>query len=790
MKRHVVIACVVASAMMPLFLAEACGPDFEPDVFVRKMRPDLPREYATGKPGILLPTFPRTDLVVAFRFLNGGELSATEQQAYQPTYSDADPEWQQRWNMQQKEREQHDPLATWKSERMQYGGPVQAVNAERSVQVPQADGSMYNSEYTNCNANAFETAAVTLASRAKTWGAKSPELDEWIKGQDAVFSNCAGGAAAMIPANVAETSPALLKQDRVYQKAAAYFYAMKYGEARATFEAIAADSASPWHGIAGYLAARALVRDAFNSGKPEDVGAATFDAGKMQEAQKLLESLLKEPHAGISQQAIEKELNLVRLRTEPLMRLGELAAALSGPKADPDYNQDLKDLTWYLNTQLDQSGLREDSFQDGPKEEMSKQNSGGAWTSFEKIRKSALLVDWLITFQSPETGARAHAIAEFEKSHQLYWLVAALAKASGKEAQTAALLKAADEIKADSPAWEMATYHRIRLLIASGDAEQARKLLAEAMPQVKAGGRDSSINLFTALRARASSNLSEYLTYAPRKVIDQTSEEASSAGECTEVMENPKRVYDCVKKVEPMQFSQEAANLFNDDAPMAMLIEAAQSNQLPEQLRRSVAMMAWTRAVLLRDDASAAKLFSLLPEKLEKEAGPGTGFHALLAIARNPGLRPFLDPGVQRSYSWDFVESYSDNWWCQNWQRSQYSGVGGTAAAAPPSFLSTAQMEQAQREIGHLRRNESAAAWIGGEIVEHARANANDPDVPESLYLVLRMIRYGCDRVESYSPDEAKRTANIKGIRDEAARLLRLRYATSPWTKKAGPIAG
>jgi hypothetical protein len=336
----------------------------------------------------------------------------------------------------------------------------------------------------------------------------------------------------------------------------------------------------------------------------------------------------------------------------------------------------------------------------------------------------------------------------------------------------------------------MVTYHRIRLLIASGNAEQARKLLPDIMPQVQSGGRDSSINLFTALRARAAANLNEYLAYAPRKLIDRTSEEASSVRECTEVMENPKRQYDCVKNIDAMQFNADAANLLNDDAPLPVLIEATQSNALSEQLRRSMAMMAWTRAVLLKEDAAASKLLPLLPERLQKQAGPGTGFHALLAIARNPGLRPFLDPGVQRSYSWDFVESYGDNWWCQNWQGRPYGGVRGVAAAVRPAFLSAAQVAETSRELGRLHRNESAAAWIGAEIVDYARANENDPDVPEALYLVMRMIRYGCDRVENYSPEEAKRSSNIKGIRDEAARLLRQRYATNPWTTKAGPIAG
>ena len=136
------------------------------------------------------------------------------------------------------------------------------------------------------------------------------------------------------------------------------------------------------------------------------------------------------------------------------------------------------------------------------------------------------------------------------------------------------------------------------------------------------------------------------------------------------------------------------------------------------------------------------------------------------------------------------MESYGDNWWCQNWERSRYGAAGNSVGASRPVFLSQSQAAETSRELGLLHRDRSAAAWIGGEIVEYAKANTNDPDVPEALYLVLRMIRYGCDRIDNYTPEEAKRTENIKDIRDEAARLLRQRYASSPWTRKAGPIAG
>jgi hypothetical protein len=80
-------------------------------------------------------------------------------------------------------------------------------------------------------------------------------------------------------------------------------------------------------------------------------------------------------------------------------------------------------------------------------------------------------------------------------------------------------------------------------------------------------------------------------------------------------------------------------------------------------------MMAWVRSVLLKNEVIAAKILPLLPAKLQKQAGTGIGFHPIMVILRNPDLRPYLDGGVQRSASYDFVESYGDNWWCGDWPK-------------------------------------------------------------------------------------------------------------------------
>ena len=166
---------------------------------------------------------------------------------------------------------------------------------------------------------------------------------EWVRGQDAVFSNCA--KPGNMPAAEQAGWSTALRQDRAYQIAAAKFYALDFDGAIADFVAIGKDKTSPWSRWGEYLAARAEVRKAANTGKPADYGElANFDMDGLKAAQTRLLKLEQETKDAEVRHAAAAELGFIEVRLEPAKRLDQVSTALAGPQPDREFKQDLK--TW------------------------------------------------------------------------------------------------------------------------------------------------------------------------------------------------------------------------------------------------------------------------------------------------------------------------------------------------------------------------------------------------------------------------------------------------------------
>jgi hypothetical protein len=788
MIRRTLIALAAAGA---LTTAQACGPDFSPDVFVRTNRPDLPTRYVQGHLGILQTDFSSPDLFVAYRYLNGGTLSANEQRAMLPTNSEpfVGPQ-------------DNPAIRGWNAERAKYPDvPKEAVDPNLSVKISMTGGYTYNSTYPNCADDAFRTAAFTLQSRAATWGKSDPSTMDWLHAQDAVFAACSNSSASA-PQPAPASAPALLRQDRAYQLASAGFYSRNYDAAVQQFRSIAADSASPWSNTAGYAAARALIRKAFFA-KAGAEAPADYDPATMQEAEKQIRNFLASHPPQPWQRAAEAQLALVRIRLEPEARTRELATQLAGPADDSNFAQDIQDMLWILRTRIP-DGFRAEipTWDNGtsptpldPAVGLSRANAtrNKAFADTAALRSSAPMLDWSITLRSLAPDAVPHALQQWQQSKSLPWLVAALTLAPDNIRPNPALLQAAAEVPTTSSAWQMVTYHLARLQIAAGNTNAARTTIAtlqSALDQLPGDQQEPSTrNALRGLSMRAAASREDVITHLARTILESESEASYASRDCTAVMGNKGDWHRCLTPGKE-DLDTDAARFLNEQAPLTVWVEAANSPSIPQPLRQSIAMQGWTRATLLGDKATAATLQPLLPEPMQKELAQTSPLTPWVVLARNPGLQPRLDAGVQRAYTYDFVENYRLNW-CYNPQ--SYT----TPAPSIPSLTaSELQQGSAQAQKVHPIRSVN----VGRNILNEIKANPRDPQAAESLYLVLRMIRYGCNPVHEpgqqiYGGLSDPRPSDTTGdqllqLRRDTAALMRRYFAASPWTRKAAPFVG
>jgi hypothetical protein len=321
---------VISLVLLFVFLSSTlpCGPGYVTPLFDTTSAPEDPyTDFVAGKLGIVKPTFHRTVLYAAYRYVNGGGLNAAEQQAMIDVWrADFD-------NKDFVDNSVDEAVKAWIERRSDVVGKdekVPEIYAERAY-----GGYEF---FPNCTKNAFETATETLADRASAHGPSDPNVIDWVKAQDEVFANCASGKQT--PDAVQPGAPDWLQKDRAYQMAAASFYALDYNEAKRRFAEIAQDTDSPWAETADYLVARTLMRQA-SLNKNVEKAAPLYD-----EAEQRLERFTS--LTGKFSNSADKMLGLIKYRRHPRERVAELARHLSGSGND-NFRQDVIDYNWLLD---------------------------------------------------------------------------------------------------------------------------------------------------------------------------------------------------------------------------------------------------------------------------------------------------------------------------------------------------------------------------------------------------------------------------------------------------------
>ena len=717
--RRAGILFIVAALSLPLLLfrpprTEACGPWFTDAIFVFSKHPDFPLEnFASGKLGVVNPTWARSYLLVAYRTLSGDPLSNTEAKALKSL-------WDDRLN-NSGDGYDETSLKKWNEARKQV--PTVQKPAEISVYRSREKPHEYES-FLNCQADAFENATAALNERISRLGADSPQVRDWLIAQDTVFANC--GEGRHIPDNLAADQDAATRADRAYQIAAANFYATNFDEARQQFDAISHDRQSPWRTIAPYLAARSMLRKGSFADKDEEARPPLADA------ETRLNAILKDGSLKASHHAAGRLLNLVRLRLHPEEKLHELGHSILKKNVSDDFKQRVWDYTVLLDKYLE------------VEDEQARKQVPATLSSDD-------LTDWIMTVERDRADSAPHAIDRWVKTPSEVWLVAALTTATAQTANLDSLLHAASSVNNSSPAFPSVAFHHARLLMQTKRGAEARSLLDQVLANDRPVLTPSATNSFLGLRMMLAQNLQEFLVSAQR-----TPAAFSEDSDGREIPTDETDAKD-VAKGNKVFFDVDAANVFNKAMPVAMMKDAALSKTLEPNLRRDVAQAAFLRAALLDDKVSASsaapvlrELYPQLSEFLAAYARAATPdarkFAAAFMALKFPGLRPFVSAGIGRTTAVDDIDSYRDNYWCTEPPApagAPYEENPKPKPVIAPDFLKSAQALGA-RQFADLQALGTAPNFLCQIAIEWANNNPADARAPEALHLAVRSTRYGC----------------------------------------------
>ena len=129
------------------------------------------------------------------------------------------------------------------------------------------------------------------------------------------------------------------------------------------------------------------------------------------------------------------------------------------------------------------------------------------------------LTDWMLTFQTDDPAAYRHAHAKWRETKSDAWLAVVLAKAQKTSPRLAPVLRQAEQIERDSPAFATVAYHLIRLRIAMGQQFQARAMLDDILSWQGEALPISAQNQFLEQRMRLSKTLEEFLRFSGRRPV-------------------------------------------------------------------------------------------------------------------------------------------------------------------------------------------------------------------------------------------------------------------------------
>ena len=719
-------------------------------VFSYEYHPSLPRDdYTAGELGIVVPTYARAYLYVAYRWMSGAAVTPEEQR-----------EVRKRWAPDEPAPEHHQSV--WND--LTYSAGLRSPDLEKyeKPNIVNRDTRGFV-QFPPCRPHAFGRAAERLRQHIDRFGAESREVREWVQAQDLVFANCDLRESWTVPPTALANAHPAIRDDRRYQIAAANFIAWRFDEAERLFRQIEPDGES-WAGLwAPYMVGRSILWQARTA-----VAASGEEYRQLlRKAQRAFEATLRNDGLSETHDAARHLLIRILSTTEPEAAARLLGIRLMSPLRAKSREQDMAQYLDLLDNHTRKS------------------SSGRADRPHPEVAKLGVrdeLTDWILAFQ---WRAYSYSVSRWRAKRSTAWLISCLAHAEASSAESSELLAAAAE-EPDGPGWASVQFYRARLLAATGEHEQARAVLDLLLPEIST--RSSSWNRALALRAQLGRTPNDMFQYGVRR--------PASFGVLTSygIKSAPwewrrwhqQTLQQFVRRGDLVM--PEVADILNAAVPLKRFAQIAQeSDWLPQPVRQDLIVAAWLRAVLLEERRLewllAGRVGEIVPEAaadMERFRSASVEDRRLFAATialKYPGMSALVHPGTGRSSPLNEMHRQGFNWWWWT-KRGQVDPSPPDAGLA--SWLTEQERALAEDELDRIVALGNGAAWLYSTVLESCTGRSAPPICAEALYRTVVSEDY-IDYWHGlqYLPYEIELEVEAK-----AAKTLKSKFAGTPWARR------
>lgn len=704
------------------------------DGIVNRLRPDSEynQHYKFGRLGVLLPTYERSALYLAYRALTLDQQTLKKQEHDTPEY-----------------RFQSDipngGMDVWTAQR--------ASVSEQPLRRPLAEdrsfkGRGYGS-YLNCTIGAYNFAAETLLALKTNSKISKAAVQEWVAAQDMVFDLCGDPEAnttVKIPQDLPAATPVYLRQLRQYQIATAYFYDEKFDEALRRFDTIAADKSHPMSDWASHASLRTILRsgslddslhkrlgeirvsndtreqkgEAYNRAFSENQRKMAQIYAQIQARSKLI---LADKSRSKQHQAVQKLLTQAALYIAPEQVYTELSNQLGR------FDKDVQ-----INGQLDKwSSLGDRLFDYRGKLEL-----------LASLRKQQEYFDWMRTIQactdnpgSPNyfglcAQEHEHALAMWQKTKAKTWLIASLMTARELTPQVEATFAPALQASADSKEFLTVRYYIARLMRQAGRRDEAIAVIRPVLA-VDATSIDPTI----LPEAASANNLFRQEMLAMAK---------------TEAEVLPYLLRDSAWRI-----GADADALLNRHLSSEDLLRLAKNPSTDSRMIEQLLMAAWWRSDMVGKTATAEAAARLL---LPSQPAMAAGINAYLATNDAEQRHYYLarlamvfhiSPQVYRireKLGAPNNRIVATNWWC-SFSNEDFKPQASIQRVTPVSVDISYDIVSREAELNKLRQLGTAADWLARIVLQRAKSTPNDPALPGMADAVILSEKLDCISADS-----------------------------------------